>query len=481
LKVLFTNAYFYRLDDKQWQLQKPYPPYGTILAAAVARKAGYDVALFDSSLETSPNNVQPIIAAAKPDYFVVYDDNFNYLSKMCLTIMRSACFEMIAWAKTAGCKVLVNSSDATDNPLLYLQAGADVVMNGEAELTLLELLQENTPIEHCLGISYLVNEQLVTNAKRQVLTNLELLPMPAWDLINIYSYRSIWMREHGYFSLNIATTRGCPFKCNWFAKPIYGNRYNTRDAVSVVAELNMLYTAHDACHYWVCDDIFGLKPGWVSEFNKLLKTTNIKPKLKIQCTADLLLKEDTIKNLVEAGLDEVWMGAESGSQKVLDAMDKDTTIKQIYEATKLLKKYGVKVCLFLQYGYLGEEASDIHLTLQMVKDLLPDDIGISVSYPLSGTGFYNKVKAQLKEKQNWTDSDDLAMMYQGTFSPSYYRHLYSHTHKVFYLQKSRFNLLNIGKLLRKKDVSRLKSAAKLPYYWLGEKWSYFKLKQFQNL
>jgi anaerobic magnesium-protoporphyrin IX monomethyl ester cyclase len=481
LKVLFTNAYFYRLDEKQWQLQKPYPPYGTILAAAVARKAGYHVDLFDSSLEASPNNVQPIIAAAKPDYFVVYDDNFNYLSKMCLTIMRSACIEMIALAKAAGCKILVNSSDATDNPLLYLQAGADVVMNGEAELTLLELLQENTPIEQCLSISYLVNEQLVTNPKRQVLTNLEVLPMPAWDLINIYSYRSIWMQHHGYFSLNIATTRGCPFKCNWCAKPIYGNRYNTRDAVSVVAELKMLYTEHDACHYWVCDDIFGLKPGWVSEFNELLKTTNIKPKLKIQCRADLLLKEDTIKNLVEAGLDEVWMGAESGSQKVLDAMDKGTTIQQIYEATKLLKKYGVKVCLFLQYGYLGEEVSDINLTLQMVKDLLPHDIGISVSYPLPGTGFYNKVKEQLKEKQNWTDSDDLAMMYQGTFSPSFYRHLYSHTHKVFHLQKSKFNLLNIGKLLLEKDVTRLKAATKLPYYWLGEKRSYFKLKQLQRV
>lgn len=481
MKVLFTNAYFYRLDEKQWQLQKPYPPYGTIVAAAMARKNGHKVALFDSSLETSADNIQPIIAQVQPTYFVVYDDNFNYLSKMCLTIMRSACFKMMAHAKTAGCKVLVNSSDATDNPLLYLEAGADVVMNGEAELTLLELLQGDTPIEQCLGISYLANKQLVTNPKRQVLTNLELLPMPAWDLINIYSYRSIWMQNHGYFSLNIATTRGCPFKCNWCAKPIYGNRYNTRDAESVVAELKMLYREHNASHYWVCDDIFGLKPDWVRSFNQHLQATAIKPKLKIQCRADLLLKEDTIKNLVEAGLDEVWMGAESGSQKVLDAMDKGTTIQQIYDATKLLKKYGVKVCLFLQYGYLSEEASDIDLTLQMVKDLLPYDIGISVSYPLPGTGFYKKVKEQLKEKQNWTDSDDLAMMYKGTFSPSFYKHLYSHTHKEFHLQKSKFSLRNIGKSLREKDFMQLKTASKLPYYWLGKKWSSFKLKQLQDL
>lgn len=481
MKVLFTNAYFYRLDEKQWQLQKPYPPYGTIVAVAVARKDGHEVALFDSSLETSPSNVQPIIATAKPNYFVVHDDNFNYLSKMCLTVMRSACFEMITLAKAAGCKVLVNSSDATDNPLLYLQAGADVVMNGEAELTLLELLQADTSIEQYLGIYYLFNGKLVTSPKRQVLTNLELLPMLAWDLINIYSYRTTWMQHHGYFSLNIATTRGCPFKCNWCAKPIYGNRYNTRAAASVVDELNMLYKKYDANHYWVCDDIFGLKPGWVSEFNKLLKTTNIKPKFKIQCRADLLLKEDTIKNLVEAGLDEVWMGAESGSQKVLDAMDKGTTIQQKYEATKLLKKYGVKVCIFLQYGYLGEDKSDINLTLQMVKDLLPHDIGISVSYPLPGTGFYNKVKEQLKNKQNWTDSDDLAMMYQGTFSASYYRQLYAYTHKVFHLQKSKYSLAKMSKWLLKNDTPQLKVVSKLPYYWFSEKWHYIKLKQLQTV
>lgn len=481
MKVLFTNAYFYKLDEKQWQLQKPYPPYGTILAAAVARKAGYDVALFDSSLEESPQNIEQDLVSFKPDYFVVYDDSFNYLSKMCLTVMRSACFEMIALAKLAGCKILVNSSDATDHADLYLKAGADIVMNGEAEITLLELLEGECEFEQCLGISYYKNNQLINNAKRPVLNDLATLPIPAWDLINIYNYRSIWMQEHGYFSLNIATTRGCPFKCNWCAKPIYGNRYNTRDAVSVVAELNMLYNEHDACHYWVCDDIFGLKPGWVIEFNKLLKTTNIKPKLKIQCRADLLLKEDTIKNLVEAGLDEVWMGAESGSQKVLDAMDKGTTIQQIYEATMLLKKHGVKVCLFLQYGYLGENADDIKLTLKMLKELMPHDIGISVSYPLPGTGFYSKVKEHLQDKQNWTDSDDLAMMYKATFAPSFYKHLYSHTHKVFHSQKSKNNITNLVEALVNKDIINIKSALKLPYYLLIEKMSQVKLNKLQKI
>lgn len=480
-KVLFTNAYFYQLDEKQWQLRKPYPPYGTILAASLIKQAGFEVALFDTSLVQYPAEIKTQIEAFKPDYLVVYDDSFNYLSKMCLTVMRKACFQLIEHGKSAGCKVLVNSSDATDNALLYLQNGADIIMQGEAELTLHEVLASPDNYDNCLGVSYLKNDTLIVNPRRPILNNLDQLPIPAWDLINIKSYQKIWLDAHGYFSLNIATTRGCPFKCNWCAKPIYGNRYNTRSPELVVKELAFLVGEFGANHFWVCDDIFGLKPGWVASFSRLLQDANLKPKLKIQCRADLLLKENTIINLVAAGLDEVWMGAESGSQQVLDAMDKGTTVNQIYDATKLLKKYGVKVCFFLQYGYLGESGNDIDKTLQMVQDLLPHDIGISVSYPLPETHFYEKVKTQLQDKQNWIDSDDLAMMYKATFSPSFYKHLYGHTHKVFHKQKSKINLKNSIKLPLKVNFTQLKSAIKFPYYWFAEKVSQQKLQQLQQL
>ena len=191
----------------------------------------------------------------------------------------------------------------------------------------------------------------------------------------------------------MSTTRGCPFKCNWCAKPIYGNRYNSRSVKHVIAELKYLNQIFDFDHIWFCDDIFGLKPGWVEEFAKAVANEKLTFKFKIQTRVDLLLEENTIELLAAAGCETAWVGAESGSQKILDAMDKGTQVSQIYEATRLLKKHGIKPAFFLQFGYPGETMQDIQLTIQMLNDLLPDDIGISVSYPLPVTKFFEQVKS----------------------------------------------------------------------------------------
>jgi anaerobic magnesium-protoporphyrin IX monomethyl ester cyclase len=181
----------------------------------------------------------------------------------------------------------------------------------------------------------------------------------------------------------------------------------------------------------MCDDIFGLKPGWVQEFNTLVQARGLKFRYKIQSRVDLLLEEDAIEALAASGADSIWVGAESGSQKILDAMDKGTTVEQIYVATRLMKQNGIKPAFFLQFGYPGETRQDIDATLKMVLDLMPDEVGISISYPLPGTKFYDKVKDQLQLKQNWTDSDDLDMMFQGTFSRNFYRQLHRYIHSVY--------------------------------------------------
>ncbi|MEZ4848831.1 MAG: radical SAM protein [Bacteroidia bacterium] len=258
--------------------------------------------------------------------------------------------------------------------------------------------------------------------------------------MDIEPYREIWLKHHGRFALNIATTRGCPFKCNWCAKPIYGNRYNSRSPERVVNEIEFLVNQFGVDYFWMCDDIFGLKPGWVQEFRDLVKEKGLQFKYKIQSRVDLLLKEDTIEALVDSGLETVWVGAESGSQKILDAMDKGTQVEQIYEATRLLKQKGARVAFFLQFGYLGETKEDIQKTVDMVLELMPDEIGISVSYPLPGTKFYEKVKSHLGLKANWTDSDELAMMFQGTFTTGYYKRLHRYVHKV-YRRKQGWNAL----------------------------------------
>ena len=482
LDVLFSHSYYYKMDPKQWETGMPYPPLGTIYAAGFLRNNGFEVDLFDVGLKERPNEITEIIEEKKPRYLVLYDDGFNYLTKMCLTKMREAAFEMISIGKSKGCTVVVSSSDSTDHYSQYLDRGADIVLLGEGEISLLETLKEldqQRSLESVKGIVYQSDSGTVNNGRREVIRDLEILPQPAWDLIGINDYKLAWTNKTPY-ALNIATTRGCPYKCNWCAKPIYGNRYNSRSPKRVVEEIKFLKEQHNVTNFWMCDDIFGLKPNWVQEFDVLLKKENLEISFKIQSRADLLLKENSIEALVNSGLKEVWIGAESGSQNILDAMDKGTTIEQIETATKLLQERGVRVAFFIQYGYLGETKADIDKTIDLIRRAKPDDMGISISYPLPGTKFYEKVKSQLKEKQNWTDSNDLAMMFSGTFNPHFYKKLHSYTHKEFQIIRGVESLkrgLRKPNSLKKEDI---KTMLKTPLYWFLAKKEKFQLSNMEN-
>lgn len=434
-KVLFTHSYFYKFDEKQWKNKQFYPPLGTITAASYIRENGVKVELFDTNLADSPNEIIPVIEDARPDYLVIYDDGFNYLTKMCLTHMRDAAFELIRIGKQHQCRVIVSSSDSTDHFTEYLEKGADVILLGEGEDSLLGVINAESsgdPLATIKGIAYADEQGAVRNTgRRPVIEDLDKLPMAAWDLVDIEKYKRSWLKHHGYFSLNLATTRGCPYSCNWCAKPIYGRKYNVRSTEEVVKEIEYLIKTYQVEHFWICDDIFGLKPGWIQGFRDQVKEKDLNFKYIMQSRVDVMLKDDTIIALAESGLDTVWVGAESGSQKVLDAMEKDIRVEDIARAREKLKKHGVKVGFFLQFGYLGETVEDIKLTEDMLFGLMPDDMGISVSYPLPGTRFYEKVKADLKNKANWTDSDDLALMFKNTYPPRYYKMLHRYLHKQF--------------------------------------------------
>lgn len=453
-QILFGQAYYLRFDPKLWDAMQPYPPLGSMYAAALLRERGYDVALFDAMLAESELDWRDALLREKPQYAVIYEDNFNYLSKMCLLRMQQAAFTMVAMAKEMGCTVLVCGSDATDHPEMYLQQGADFVLFGEGELTLAELIDRLTNrtdisvgsipgiacnhstvdantrsnnAEHRVNVS---EGEIHVAASRSDNKDLDALPFPAWNLIDVSRYRDIWRNRHGYYSMNMVTTRGCPFHCNWCAKPIWGQRYNSRSPENVVAEMKWLNENFAPDHIWFADDILGLKPNWIERFAVLLNEANAVIPFKCLQRADLV-NEKTAAALAKAGCKTVWLGAESGSQKILDAMDKGDKVEDIYRAANLLRENGIEVGFFLQFGYPGEMWDDVQKTLKMVRECAPEDIGISVSYPLPGTKFFERVKLELGEKQNWTDSDDLAMLYHGPFPTEFYRILHGRVHYEF--------------------------------------------------
>lgn len=481
--ILFSHSYFLRFDPKQWSLGQPYAPLGTLYAAALMRENGYNVSLFDTMFVEDPDRVIPVLEKIHPDFFVIYDDGFNYLTKMCLTNMREAAFSMCRLAKAKGCTVIVSSSDATDHYTEYLAEGADFVIIGEAEYTLLELtdhikngLNSYSEIQ---GLAYMdATGKIIKTPGRPVLKDLDSLPFPAWDLVNMDQYRQSWLRNAGYFSLNMSTTRGCPFKCNWCAKPIYGNRYNSRSPENVVKEIQLLKEKYHIDHIWFCDDIFGLKPGWILALADLLKQHDLTIRFKIQSRADLLADEHVVKALAMAGCENVWIGAESGSQKILDDMDKGITVKQIHTATRLMKENGIKPSFFIQFGYPGEHKEDIALTIDMINELLPFEIGISVSYPLPGTLFYEKVKADLKKKANWTDSDEMALLFTNTFPASYYKQLHRYVHQNYHKHLAKNSLFKLIKDPLQINRKILKKALAVLYYTPA---TYFEKLKLNNL
>ncbi|HNB35461.1 MAG TPA: radical SAM protein, partial [Anaerolineales bacterium] len=432
---------------------QPYPPLGTLYAASYIREKGYEVALFDAMLAESEEEWARSLDEHTPQYAVIYEDNFNYLSKMCLLRMREAAFTMIRMAKERGCMVILCGADVTDHYDAYLKQGADYCILGEGEETLAELLDQLSAGKEAREVVGLVSRYSLIATRRPDIKNLDSLPFPAWDLVDVAKYKKLWLERHGYFSMNMVTTRGCPYHCNWCAKPIWGQRYNSRSPENVAAEMKWLKENFAPDHIWFADDIFGLKPNWVERFSELLVEHDAVIPFKCLKRADLIT-EKTAKALAKAGCQIVWVGAESGSQKILDAMDKGDRVEDIYRAAELLHANGIQTGFFLQFGYPGETWDDVQLTLKMVRDCMPDDIGISVSYPLPGTKFHERVKLELGEKQNWIDSDDLAMLYHGPFPQEFYRILHGRVHHEFRLRKAWKKM-------------ELRGMALSPYYVLG--------------
>ena len=443
LSILVSHSYFLRFDPKQFERGKPYPPLATLQCAALLRRAGHQVSLFDAMLADGTGEYERKLRTGKPQVVVFYEDNFNFLSKMCLGKMRRAACEMIAMAHRAGARVIAAGSDVSDAPEPYLRSGADVALKGEGLAALLELLHrlDSDPHIGCRelvagvgGVASLAAGTLAAINGARYLDETERGERAAWDLVDMDRYRDAWLTAHGYFSLNMAASRGCPFRCAWCSKPIWGNQYLQRNATAVGQEMAHLKGTFGPDHVWFADDIFGFRVDWVNEFAAAVRQAGGAVPFTIQTRADLLSERMALA-LSEASCQEAWLGAESGSQRVLDAMNKGTTVAEIVTARARLKSVGIRVGFFIQLGYLGEELSDILATRALLKTACPDDVGVSVSYPLPGTKFHELVKAQLGRKTHWQDSDDLAMMFRGTYSSEFYRAVRDLLHDQVSLQR----------------------------------------------
>ncbi|MCK6527275.1 B12-binding domain-containing radical SAM protein [Myxococcota bacterium] len=455
-EVLVAHNSFLAHDPAEREAMRPWTPLGPLYAAAALRAAGHGVRFWDATFARDEGEFGA--AVGRPRVVVLIADPFNVPQKMCLRRPRRAAFAMVEAARGAGARVVVGGPDAASHPEEYLRAGAHLVVPGEAEAALVELVPRLAAGEDgrdVAGVGWLDEAGAYARGpERARASPLESLPHPARDLVDMDRYLSTWRDRHGVAVTNLVASRGCPFQCNWCAKPVFGRRYTLRAAADVVDEVRTLKEVYGAERLWYADELFGLDRHWLRSLREGLVAAGVVVPYEAVSRVDIV--DDAVaRDLRDSGCTSVWVGAESGSQRVLDAMEKGTTVEAIAAARRALGAAGIEVGFFLQFGYPGEGMEDIDRTIRMVRDARPDRIGISVSLPLPGTPFYERVRHQDRVPRGWEHSMECELLHDATYGPDFYKVLRRLVHKDFALARTRAALVDDLRALPRGDPRAL--------------------------
>lgn len=411
MRILVTHPYLLALDPREKALGRPYPPLGTLQAVAMLQAHGHDVVFHDVMFAEDTDTAVDAIASSTWDVVAIVPDDHAIPIKQCLTSVRDVAMAQIATARSRNIPVLISGPDASDHPSVYLQGGATAVFRGEVLEALVEWLTGRAAVSGVMG------ERGAEDGRRAPVTNLDALPDPAWEECDLQAYARMWRQRHGHWEINIWTARGCPYRCNWCAKPIWGRSHHVRSPQRVAAEIRHLQDLVGLDKIWFTDDIFALRKDWLQAFRQAMDGNAVP--YRCLSRVDLLRDASYVADLAASGCAQVWVGAESGSDRILQAMDKDCLVTDIHTAVENLHSNQIRVGLFLQLGYPGEGLEDVMATVEMVSALRPDEIGVSVSYPMPGTPFYERV-ADSMQGRNWTTSMDNVPLFEAPFPQPFY-------------------------------------------------------------
>jgi len=414
-ELLLTHGYFLFEDPKERQIMKPYAPLGILYICSHLRSNGFDVDVFDTTFSRR-DELFHFLRTEKPSVLGVYAN----------LMTRGNVIATLAVAHEAGWKTVVGGPEPGAYTLEYLQAGADFVVSGEGELTLQELLQAlragETDFSKIAGLSFLdQNGQMHQMPPRTQIGNLDLQPWPARDAIDIRRYVETWRTHHGSGSINFITARGCPFRCNWCSHQVFGQSHRRRDPVLVVDEVEWLLHEYSPDMVWVSDDVFTINHAWLRTYASEMRRRGLRVPFECISRADRLNAE-MLDLLAELGCFRVWIGSESGSQRILDAMERGVKIEQVQNAVKMSRERGIQSGMFLMWGYEGEDLEDIEATIKHVSVSQPDVFFTTVSYPIKGTPYYKKLSDRLVQLEPWGKTSDRELTIKGRHTKVFYNY-----------------------------------------------------------
>lgn len=416
MDLLLTHGYFLYEDPHELQVMKPYPPLGLLYVASHLKARGFSVEVFDTTFSRW-DEFSRYLEQTRPPVVGVYT---NLMTKQ--NVLR-----IVDLCKKTGAMVILGGPEPPHYAEHYLAYGADVVVIGEGELTLEELLPHlaqrgRAGLEQVAGIAFRDDAgRVVRTPARPQIPDLSTQPWPAREAIDLERYLATWQTHHGVRSISLITARGCPYTCTWCSHTVFGNTHRRRSVEDVIAEVVHLVERYQPDQLWYADDVFTIQPRWLLQYAAGLKQRGLRLPFECISRADRLNPE-IIAALAEMGCYRLWIGSESGSQRVLDAMKRKADVADVQAKTRMLQAAGIQVGMFIMLGYDGEEVVDIEATVDHLKKANPNVFLTTVAYPIKGTAYYQEVAERVIAPGEWAGRSDRDLGVAGRYSRRFYDH-----------------------------------------------------------
>ncbi len=395
MKIILTHTYFLEEDEHEKRIMKPYPPLGLLYLSAYLKQRRIDVEVYDTTFSSYP----ALIAYLEEKEPAILGIHCNLMTKY-------AVLKLIDYCREKEIISILGGPDASTQVEEFLRYGADVIISGEGEEPLMAALEalRNKTKQELFDIPNLsfkdAQGNIVQNPRQASRRQLDEYPLPDREAIDLSKYLDTWEKYHGQRSVSLITARGCAFTCKWCSHSVYGHTHRRRRPEKVVEEIREIIAKYRPTHLWYADDVFTVNKRWLVKFHELMSAENIHLPFECIARADRFDEEIAVM-LKSLGCYRVWIGAESGSQRVLDAMSRGVTREQVAGATRLCRKHGLQSGYFLMFGYPGEELEDIYETIDFVRDAQPDIYLTTVAYPLRGTAMHEEIKDQIIYQNDW--------------------------------------------------------------------------------
>ena len=260
---------------------------------------------------------------------------------------------------------------------------------------------------------------VIENDPRPMIQNLDELPFPDREAINLDRYMQVWKEHHGKSSISIIHARGCPYTCTWCSHSVFGYSHRRRSPENAADELLWIQERYQPDMVWYADDVFGINHRWLFKYTDELKKRNLRIPFECISRADRL-NEKVIDILAEMGCYRLWNGSESGSQKILDAMKRKVQVEDVQQKTHMLQQKGIETGMFIMLGYHEETIEDLEETVKHLKICNPDIFLTTIAYPIKGTPYYAEVEADVLREGSWIENADRDLTVAGRYSKRFY-------------------------------------------------------------